>query len=103
MSFLTKHWRFTAPAAAVLCALLLGALLLPSASTPPQPEIAYVMPERHADDPSPDNTGGIPLPAPPLRSETEAAAMPTTHHPTTPAASHFQRLHSDPRQKPPPR
>lgn len=46
MSFLKKHWRFTVPAAVVLCVLLLGVVLLYSTSEPHEPKTVYVMPER---------------------------------------------------------
>jgi hypothetical protein len=57
MSFLKKHWRFTVPAGAVLCVLLLGVVVLYSTSEPPEPKTVYAMPERSADPPSLNNGG----------------------------------------------
>jgi len=51
MSFLRKHWRFTAPAVIVICALLIGAVMMHSSNgKPTETKTVYVMPERHQQD-----------------------------------------------------
>lgn len=61
MSFLKKHWRFTVPAMAVLCVLLLSVVaLLYTSSETPEPTTVYTMPERSSSNtPVALNTGGI--------------------------------------------
>ena len=61
MSFLKKHWRFTVPAAVVLCVLLLCVFTLYTTSETSEPKTVYGMPERSPDNPLSINTGGISL------------------------------------------